>query len=192
MNGHLEQWLDAYRDGELNGPQIRQAEAHLESCPACRADLERRRALSPLLQAEPPVAGGKSEQRFVAEVGLRLQRKPVARRGSFGTSAVVGVMIPIVLILVWAFVQTVMIISGVVAWIPGAGTALTGGLSAGVPQIALPEIIREGMQWLGTPGWTGWGVLGGWMILLVVSLLFTAWFAGWWVSRRASGFLNGS
>jgi anti-sigma factor RsiW len=191
MNGHLEQWLDAYRDGELNDSQTRQAEAHLESCPACRAELEQRRALSSLLQVDPPAEGLKSESRFVAEVGLRLQRKPVIRRGIARPAVVVGGMVPIVLTLVWVFVQTVMFVSGVLEWIPGAGEALTGGLSAGIPQLAIPETVREGMQWLGTPGWSGWSALGVWITLLVVSLLFTGWFAGWWVSQRASGSSNG-
>ncbi len=191
MNGHLEQWLDAYRDGELNALQIRQAEAHLKSCPACKAELEQRRALSPLLRVEPTAEGLKSESRFVAEVGLRLQRKPPVRRLVGRPSAVAWGMIPIALILVWVFIQTVMIVSGVLEWIPGAGEAVMEGLSAGIPQLAMPEIVRDGMQWLGTPGWSSWNVLSGWITLLVVSLLFTGWFAGWWVDHRTSGSSNG-
>jgi anti-sigma factor RsiW len=191
MNGHLEHWLDAYLDGELADSQIRQAEAHLKICPACKAELEQRRALSPLLRAEPPAEGLKSESRFVAEVGLRLQRKPAVRRATARPAVIVGGMIPIALTLVWVFLQTVMIVSGMVEWIPGAGEALTGRLSAGIPQLPLPEIVREGIGWLGTPGWGGWSALSGWITLLVVSLLFTGWFIGWWVSQRTSGSLNG-
>ncbi|MGB7539341.1 MAG: zf-HC2 domain-containing protein [Anaerolineales bacterium] len=191
MNRHLEQWLDAYLDGELDAIQARQAEAHLESCPACRAELEQRRALSPLLREEPPVEGSKSEQRFVAEVGLRLQRNPAVRRETARPSAVVWGMIPIVLTLVWAFIQTAFFVSGVVESIPGAADAVAQDLSAGIPQLAMPEIIRDGIGWLGTPGWSGWSAIGLWITLLVVSLLFTGWFAGWWISLRASGSHNG-
>ena len=134
MNGHLEQWLDAYRDGELNDLQTRQAEAHLESCPACRAELDQRRALSALLRAEPSAAGLKSESRFVAEVGLRLQREPAVRRGSIRLSAVAWGMIPVALTLAWVFIQAAFFVSGVVESIPGAGEAVTQGLSAGIPQ----------------------------------------------------------
>ncbi len=191
MNGHLEQWLDAYRDGELNDAQTQRAEAHLDSCPACRAELARRRALSILLRAEPSAEGLKSESRFVAEVSLRLQREPAVRRRSARTSAVVWAVIPIALTLVWVFLQTAVIVSGVLESIPGVGQALAEGLSAGIPQLPLPDIVQEGIGWLGTPGWGGWGALGVWITLLVVSLLFTGWFAGWWVSQRASGSSNG-
>ncbi len=191
MNGHLEQWLDAYRDGELNDAQTRQAEAHLESCPDCRAELEQRHALSTLLRAEPTAAGLKNESRFIAEVGLRLQRKPGVRIGGTRISAFVWGMIPVGLTLVWAFIQAAFFVSGVLESIPGAGEAVAQGLSAGIPKLALPEIVRDGIGWLGTPGWSGWGALGVWVTLLVVGLLFTGWFAGWWVSQRASGSSNG-
>ena len=190
MNGHLEHWLDAYLDGELSASQIRQAEAHLESCPTCKAELEQRRALSPLLRAESAAEGLKSEQRFVAEIGLRLQRKPDIRRKAARPAVIAWGMIPIALTLVWVFDQTVMIVSGVMGWIPGAGEALTEGLSAGIPWLPLPEVVREGIGWLGAPGLGGWNALSGWITLLVVSLLFTGWFAGWWVSQRPSGSLN--
>ena len=49
MNEHLNEWLDAYLDGELTPPHQRQVEAHLAHCPECRALLKQRRALASLL-----------------------------------------------------------------------------------------------------------------------------------------------
>jgi len=40
MSGHLNENLSAYLDGELEGAELAAAEAHLESCAECRADLE--------------------------------------------------------------------------------------------------------------------------------------------------------
>jgi anti-sigma factor RsiW len=40
MNGHLDEQLSAYLDGELEGAELASAESHLASCAECRADLE--------------------------------------------------------------------------------------------------------------------------------------------------------
>ena len=78
MNGHLDEWMDAYLDGELTSLQKRQAEAHLAHCPDCTALLTQTRALSRLLQAAPVASGLKPERTFVAEVGLQLARRQPA------------------------------------------------------------------------------------------------------------------
>jgi anti-sigma factor RsiW len=45
--------LSAYHDGELDEAQQRQVEAHLQTCPACVAELEQWRSLSSLLATSP-------------------------------------------------------------------------------------------------------------------------------------------
>ena len=40
MSEHLDQNLSAYLDGELEGPMLAAAEAHLAACAECRAELE--------------------------------------------------------------------------------------------------------------------------------------------------------
>jgi anti-sigma factor RsiW len=183
MNGHLGQLLDAYLDGELGNGQKRQAEAHLEGCPACRGELAQRQALSAMLQAAPSPAGGKNEQRFVAEIALRLPRKAAAVR----PASVVWMGIPVALVLAWAFVQAAAIVVNALEVIPGAEDTLRNGLSAGVAQISMPDIVRDGLQWLSVPGFGSWDNVALWMALIGIGLLFTGWFAGWWISQRAAG-----
>jgi anti-sigma factor RsiW len=45
--------IDPYLDGELGADQVANVEGHLEGCPACRHQLEDRRALSALLRRMP-------------------------------------------------------------------------------------------------------------------------------------------
>ncbi|MFN2299919.1 MAG: anti-sigma factor family protein [Anaerolineales bacterium] len=187
MNGHLGRRLDAYLDGELANGERRRAEAHLEGCPECRAELERRRALSEILRADTPPKGRKSEQRFVAEVALRLPRKASAGRPMVLKPSVRWLILPVALILGWAFLQAVLLVTSALEWIPGAEETLQEGLNAMIPQLPLPEILRDGVQWLAVPGFGAWDDIALLVAMAAVGLLFTGWFAGWWVGQRASG-----
>jgi anti-sigma factor RsiW len=187
MNGHLEELLDAYLDGELSASQRRQAEAHLKDCPDCRAELEQRRALSPVLQTAPACAGGKSEQRFVAEVCMRMARKTAAQPPAGRVSAAVWMAVPVTLALAWAFVQAVMIVVDAVEVIPGAEEVLRNSLAASIPQFEVPAALREGLQRFAVPGIGSWDDIALMMVLVGIGVLFTGWFAGWWVSQRAAG-----
>ena len=182
MNGHLEQWLDAYLDGELNGSQTRQAEAHLESCPACRASLEQRRALSRVLRDAPTPAVGKSDQRFVSEIALRLPRTAPAIRPEGRPTAVWMMAPPVALFLAWAFIQSAMIVIAALEWLPGVEDAVWNGIRAGLmPEsaagLALPALPAPGV----------WDVVILAAALVGIGMLFTGWFAGWWVGQRTAG-----
>ena len=187
MNGHLEQWLDAYLDGELDAAQVRQAEAHLKNCPACTTELAERRALSQVLREAPAPAVGKSEQRFVSEIALRLPRKEAAIRPTGRTAAVAWMAIPVALVMAWAFVQAAAILVDALEVIPGVEDTLRNGLAASVPQLTMPDIIRDGLQRFSVPGFGSWDDLALMMALIGIGVLFTGWFAGWWVSQRAAG-----
>jgi predicted anti-sigma-YlaC factor YlaD len=187
MNGHLKELLDAYLDGELNASQRRQAEAHLEGCPECRSELEQRRALSSILRADPMPAAGKSEQRFTAEVSMRMARKPAASRTANRTAAAVWMAVPVTLALAWAFVQAVSIVVDTVEVIPGAEEVLQNNLLASIPQVEMPQALRDGLQWFAMPGFGSWDDIALMMALIGIGVLLTGWFAGWWVSQRAAG-----
>jgi hypothetical protein len=70
--------LDEYIDGELGGDARASTEAHLTSCAACRAEVERLRKLETLLRRVPAGAPPDAD-RFLAQVRAR-SRRPAAWR----------------------------------------------------------------------------------------------------------------
>ena len=129
MNEHVTPWMGAYHDGELHGRCLQQVEAHLAHCATCRAELEGLQAMSALLQESPAVEGFTPPERFVAQVGLRLPRRPAepAWKRALETG---WRLIPLGLLGAWAFVQAVFFVSGVVlrALRMGLGGDLLAGL----------------------------------------------------------------
>ncbi len=112
MNGHVTPWLAAYHDGELHGRRLRQVEEHLAECAACRAELKELQSLSALLH-ESAAEGLMPAERFVAQVGLRLPRRPT--KPAWQRTLETGWRLaPAGLVGVWAFVQAVFIVAGVV------------------------------------------------------------------------------
>jgi anti-sigma factor RsiW len=70
MAEHMNQWLGAYLDNELNQEMQGKVEAHLATCSSCQAELEELKSLSKLLKT---AARGKSlapEAHFSARVAL--------------------------------------------------------------------------------------------------------------------------
>jgi anti-sigma factor RsiW len=113
MNGHVTHWLAAYHDGELRGRRLRQVKDHLAECAACRTELDELRCLSALLRESPAAEGLLSPERFVAQVGLRLERRPI--KPAWQRTLETGWRLaPAGLIGAWAFVQAVFIVAGAV------------------------------------------------------------------------------
>ena len=113
MNEHVTAWLEAYQDGELQGQRRRQVEAHLTECAACRAELERLRALTALLQESPAAESLTPPDRFVAQVGLRLPRRP--ERPAWARALEVGwKLTPVGLLGAWAFGHVVLSVASMV------------------------------------------------------------------------------
>jgi anti-sigma factor RsiW len=103
MNPHVNEWLAAYHDDELPVYRRQQVEKHLEDCTACRAELESFVELSSLLKVDQ-VPHQTPPQRFAAQVNLRLPRTVSSRTLQKEDQLPRWVMgIPLVLIIVWAF-----------------------------------------------------------------------------------------
>jgi anti-sigma factor RsiW len=113
MNGHVTHWLAAYHDGELHGRRLQQVEEHLAECAACRAELKELQCLSSLLQESVAAEGLIPAERFMAQVGLQLPRRPTkpAWQQTLETS---WRLAPVGLFGAWAFVQAVFVVAGVV------------------------------------------------------------------------------
>ena len=104
MSDHITQWLGAYLDGELRGSRIRQVESHLSDCQKCQLELDELRGLSALLHETPPPDGFLPRERFVANLTLNLPRQ----NGTAKTPGPIELgwwLVPIVLIVIWIFVQ---------------------------------------------------------------------------------------
>jgi anti-sigma factor RsiW len=191
MNQHVTNWLEAYHDGELRGLRLRQVEAHLAECAVCRAELECLQSLSTLLQESPAAERLTSPDRFVAQVGLRLARRPEqsVRHRVLETG---WRLVPAGLLGAWAFVQAVFTVAGgVFAALSLGGGAVTSALPAwsgswltqalawtGVHLSGAERIV---LQLLSTLGWL---MALNVVLLIGIGLLYWSWLASWWVRRR--------
>ncbi len=197
MIEHVTDWLGAYYDGELSGLRLRRVENHLARCATCRTELDELRKLSALLQESPVAEIITPPERFVAQVGLRLPRRPertVTERALESGWR----LVPAGLLGAWAFIQAVLIVAGGVltALRMGLGGDLAGSLlptwQAGLwltellnlSDASLNEIGRVVLQMLSNGGPLGWGVTLNVSILIVIGLLYWSWLASWWVLRQ--------
>ena len=185
MNGHVEQWIDAYLDGELPAAQRQQVETHLEGCSQCRDLIEQARALSSLLHQAPPAAGLKPERQFVAEIGLQLDRRPeqVNRWNQILHSG--WMLIPVGLCLAITFLETLFMISLLVQFIPGLKEMVAGQVGfLPVLSLSLPEPLSGLLNLFGFFDLFQWSWLTGLLGLASISILYLGWLASWWVRHQ--------
>jgi anti-sigma factor RsiW len=201
MTEHVTAYLGAYHDGELRGRRLRQVDAHLAHCATCRAELERLHALATLLHESPAAESLTPPERFVAQVGLRLPRRPVQTAWQRGLE-IGWRLVPLGLLGALAFVQTVFIVAGAVtaALRMGLGGDLVAGLlpasqqgawlaqALSLSEASLSDVGRIVRQLLSNGGPWGWGITLNLVSLVVIGLLYWSWLASWWaVRRRVSG-----
>jgi hypothetical protein len=197
MTEHVMAWLGAYHDRELRDRRVQQVEAHLAGCATCRAELEKLRGLSALLGESPAASDLTPSERFVAQVGLRLPRRP--ERSVWQRGLELGWQLaPLGLIGAWAVVQALFAVAGLVlialqlglggdglAWllpVPLQGARLTGVF--GLSDVGLNDVGQIALNLLRDGGALGWGVTLNLVSLLVIGLLYWSWLASWWVRHR--------
>jgi hypothetical protein len=193
MNDHVIQWLEAYHDGELKGSRAQHVEAHVAGCESCRKELENIQMLSALLTSAPTANNLISPETFVAQVGLRLPRKPEAttwqriyrsgwRLAPFGILAT------------WAFLQAAIFVTGLfnlgLQIIPGgdqiagllspqSGLTLAEGLTAS--NLSLFNLGKFGLDFLWDGSILGWFPTLSLGLTILVGMLYLSWLASWWV-----------
>jgi anti-sigma factor RsiW len=196
MNEHITPWLETYHDGELKGRRLRQVEDHLAHCAACRMDLERLQTLSVLLQESPAAEGLTPPDRFVAQVGLRLPRRP-SQPAWQRTLEAGWRLVPVGLFGAWVFVQAVFAVSSLVMRalrlglggdvtakiLPPAGTSWLAQV-AQMTDASLGDVGRVMLRMLGSGGPLGWGFTLQVLAVAVIGLLYASWLASWWARRR--------
>ena len=196
-NEHVTAWLGAYHDGELQGRRLRQTETHLARCETCRVELEELRALTMLLQESPALERLTRPDRFVAQVGLRLPRRPT--QPTWKRALETGWRLaPAGLLGAWVFCQTVLLTSNVMmgalrlgwgsdvaAWLLPAsrqGSWWTETLS--LSSASLSDLGQIASQLLSNGGPLGWGITLNLVALVVIGLLYLSWLASWWARRQ--------
>ena len=197
MTDHVTTWLEAYHDGELQGRGLRQVETHLAQCAACRQELQGLQGLTALLHSSPAAEGLMPPERFVYAVGLRLHRRP--ERPACQRALKIGWQLaPLGLLGAWAFVQTALVVTGVV--LVGRRLGLGGDLAASLlpvyrgatwssellslSGVGLSDVAPTALRILGSGGPLGWGATLTLAALAVIGLLYWSWLASWWVGRQ--------
>jgi predicted anti-sigma-YlaC factor YlaD len=193
MSEHIQEWLNAYLDGELSGARLRQVESHLADCGICRAELDELQQLSALLHDTAPAGDFLSTERFVANLTLNLPRQP--ERTSNRRALEIGWwLIPVSVLGIWVFVQVTLALSAVFqaastvglfgetfAWIGSAQpqmnwfATLTGlfgdqlGLTSRFALSALNEAEVSLRNWVGPYLWQA-----------LLGVIYLGWLASWW------------
>jgi anti-sigma factor RsiW len=120
MADHVYDWLGAYHDGELEGTRLQPVERHLADCRDCRAELEEIRRLSILLQDTDPEEAFLPADRFVANLSLNLPRRSQELR-SRSRWELAWWLVPIGLLLVWAFIDITTTLSSAASFLANLG-----------------------------------------------------------------------
>ncbi len=187
--------LQAYHDGELKDWQREQVEAHLADCQTCQAELAELQALSSLLFTDPAATFPTSPEQFVAQIGLRLPRRPAQSAWQRSRQAV-WYAIPAALTLGGIFARTSILVNNMLAgfgWLSPQGSGLATVL--GEMQAAKPVQVPFALPQLGFSEWLSfsWDNLTSGTILdtaaltytvavpVIIGLLALGWLAGWWV-----------
>ena len=192
MSQHLESWLDAYIDGELTDRQQKKLENHLENCPECLLQLEKRQRLSSLLQTVPTIADLKSSEQFAAEVNLMLPREQKKQKSNL--SNVLWVLIPFGLMAVIVFLQALSLFSNAINLIPGVNNLFYNTFSSSGQGLTLfpwlKTTIEGAMIWTGTDWLFRWNTLTYLFLMMMISFLYLVWMAIWWVRKHQTNLQN--
>jgi len=194
MNKHLNIWLDAYLDGELPASQQALVEDHLAACPQCRALLARRNSLSSLLQTTPSATPRKPAKQFVAEVSVRASH--YSHRPQVTVVAPTRFRLfqfaPLILLLAWAFIQSVSMLTFLIGLIPGAGqileqSAMDLSVSAAFSWLGNSNLAEASLESLGLVlplDFLSWNWITSLFLLVGGALIYLSWLASWWALAR--------
>ena len=143
-------WLQAYYDDELDAHDRTRVAAHLTGCATCRAELAEIEALSSLLREASPAPVQLSNDRFAAQVALRLVRRPAPspaqRAVTIGWRAA-----PVLLVAAYLFFQVASVVTTglLVLSALGAGKIPLASLVPAAPQSGIASDILGALSGLG-------------------------------------------
>ncbi len=163
---HILEWLPAYHDGELPPGKAAQVEAHLQTCPSCRAEQKRLTELSALLRDDSLPAFSAPEH-FAAQVQLLLPRRAPVRSAPQQQLSRWWLVAPLMLIVAWAFLQAALWVTSLVL----TGSSFFPGLTPWLGMSSNLEII-------------GTFSLINLALLIGATILWGGWVALWWAAKN--------
>lgn len=190
MNGHIQPWADAYLDGELTERQMQYVHVHLNQCHECRDMISERQRLRALLHSVPAVQLRLSPERFAASVKIQLPRhqQEVPLLTLYAWKRIAWFSVPLVLLLLLTFLQSVTLLSNLVALIPGAGDVLKGSTAGSLLTLNLPPLAAQAgdlINFLFNP--LDWGWATGLWLSVLAGLGYLGWLAVVWVQSHKVG-----
>jgi predicted anti-sigma-YlaC factor YlaD len=188
MSDHVNEWLNAYFDGELRGNRLHQVEEHLAECVACQLELDSLHNVSQLLQ-EVPTPEFPSAERFATQVNLLLPKRPVAATGSklfeFGWW-----MIPVGLLAAWAFISTSVLVGNMISAANSFGlldSTTTSWISTSPNTAFWTSTLGQfgglqgnNLQWFEITEGYSRNLLPQFLWQLAIAVLYLVWIAVWW------------
>jgi len=198
MSEHVNAWLGAYYDGELEGRRLSAVEKHLAQCSSCQEALKELSGISLLLRSSPDLEVTLSADQFVAQVGLRMSRMPDQPLWQRAIS-VGWQWTPVGILGLWSFLQAVFIVAGILFLAVNLGfggetlASLVFSSQAG-PSVgdllslqgeSVNEILRAGLDLLKMGGPFGWGLFVNLGISVALGLLYCSWLVSWWIRTRS-------
>jgi predicted anti-sigma-YlaC factor YlaD len=205
MSEHVNEWLNAYLDGELSSARLRQVENHLAECDECRTELDEIQGLSALLRETAPTGKFISTERFVSNLTLNLPRRPEPPQ----TRKVLEIgwwLIPVGVLGAWAFLQVTLSLSSLVLAASDAG--LLGNTFTWL-QVNPPQA-----EWFATLtnlfgsqlGFTSQMVfsrlnnadlfihslIGPFLWQAILAVIYLGWLASWWFRQQGQSSNSGT
>ena len=198
MTKHMTEWLGAYLDRELSGPQRRQVESHLAECEICQARLDELQTLSTLLQETAPAGEFIPTERFIANLTLNLPRQTTAETRPRKALEIGWWLIPVSVLGTWVFIQITFSLSSVMLVVADAG--LLGSnlawLQGNPPQTQWFATLMQlfGGQ-LGFVGQTALiylnnadlfiqNLTNGFIWQAILATLYLGWLSSWWFRQQ--------
>ena len=194
---HVTDFLGPYLDGELQASHNAKIEKHLEICKSCRVELAELQKLGTLLQDNAQLPETKSEDQFVAEVGLLMKRQtePTALKRVLVTG---WKAIPVSLAGTWLFVQTSLIVTtlfyfvsrfapelpGIAQLSPTSSPTVWSNVLGSINKPLITQVLEFITHNLNLDIQLNWRIPVFTILAFAIGTLYVCWLASWWVVRE--------